>query len=322
MQPVMSPFDAFRKEREVLTDAESLLGASSVSGLCPNAYSELLEHYRKLLKTSDRLVRISDRSEERLKEANHRIKRQQQKLESEIEFAKGIQMSMVPGKGRLSLEKTDYQLYAYLHPARSVGGDLYSFQPDDDRIHFLIGDVSDKGVPAALFMARTIALYNSALNSRLNPGEIFTTMNAHLCDGNEECMFVTALCGYFIPGEKRLAIANAGHMNPLMANQQDHAELELPAAAALGLMEGLEFGFTEWQIDENARLVMYTDGISEAMDQSSAQYGERRLFECIRKNSNATATDLGESILADVADFVGAAEQSDDITLLVLRAGG
>ncbi|MBT8128791.1 MAG: SpoIIE family protein phosphatase, partial [Gammaproteobacteria bacterium] len=149
----------------------------------------------------------------------------QQKLESEIQIARGIQMSMVPGGGSVKIRESSYQLYSILRPARSVGGDLYFFKQDANRLHFIIGDVSDKGVPAALFMAKTVTLYTGALNDDLSPADTFTSMNQALCQNNDACMFVTALCGTLDLDSGRLVMANAGHMHPLQIDQSSSGEL-------------------------------------------------------------------------------------------------
>jgi sigma-B regulation protein RsbU (phosphoserine phosphatase) len=244
-----------------------------------------------------------------------------QKLESEIQIAQGIQMSMVPGAGRASIERPQYELYAYLKPARSVGGDLYYFQQDEQLLHFIIGDVSDKGVPAALFMAKTVTLYNSALDNGLSPSAIFTQMNKALCQNNDTCMFVTALCGNLDLDTGKLVMANAGHMNPVLHGAKHQGELIVDDGTVLGLMENQEYSNIEHRIDRGTRLLMYTDGISEAFNSIGEQYDEKRLLNFVSQSNAVSATQLGKATLEDVSQFVKGAEQSDDITLLVLQYG-
>jgi sigma-B regulation protein RsbU (phosphoserine phosphatase) len=252
---------------------------------------------------------------ERLKETTAK----QQKLESEIQIASSIQMSMVPGGGTASIRKPAYQLYSILRPARSVGGDLYYFQQEENRLHFIIGDVSDKGVPAALFMAKAVTLYTGALNDDLSPGDTFSRMNQALAQHNEACMFVTALCGTLDLDTGELIMANAGHMHPLQKTSDSNGELVVDGAMALGLMEDIEYPNVIHQLASETSLVMYTDGISEAFNPGGEQYQEERLVALIAQTAQQDAEGLGARVIADVETFVDSAEQSDDITLMVIR---
>jgi sigma-B regulation protein RsbU (phosphoserine phosphatase) len=245
----------------------------------------------------------------------------QQKLESEIEIAKGIQMSMVPGGGTVSIREQKYRLFSTLLPARSVGGDLYYFHQDNNRLHFIIGDVSDKGVPAALFMAKTVTLYTGALNDGLSPAETFNHMNQALCQNNDACMFVTALCGALDLDSGDLVIANAGHMHPLHKTPDSSGELIVDGSMALGLMEDVEYNDVHLKLEQQASLLMYTDGISEAFNVRKEQYDEERLLAFVAQAKNNDADTLGKSVLTDVEAFVDNAEQSDDITLMVIQYG-
>jgi len=245
----------------------------------------------------------------------------QQKLESEIQIAKGIQMSMVPGGGTASIKEHSYQLYSILRPARSVGGDLYYFQQHGNKLHFIIGDVSDKGVPAALFMAKTVTLYTGALNDDLSPGDTFTHMNQALCQNNDACMFVTALCGALDLDTGQLVMANAGHMHPIQKTQINSAELIVDGGMALGLMEDVEYSNVLHTLDRHTSLLMYTDGISEAFNAERELYEEERLLAFVAQEKDINADALGTSSLADVEKFVDGAEQSDDITLMVIHYG-
>ena len=245
----------------------------------------------------------------------------QQKLESEIQIAKGIQMSMVPGGGTVSVNEHSYQLYSTLRPARSVGGDLYFFQQQGDRLHFIIGDVSDKGVPAALFMAKTVTLYTGALNDGLTPAETLTYMNQALSLNNDACMFVTALCGTLELDNGTLVMANAGHMHPIQKSQNSSGELVVDGGIALGLMEDAEYSNTTHQLAPQTSLLMYTDGITEAFNPRKEQYDDERLLVLVEQTSDRSAEALGTATLADVEKFVNNAEQSDDITLMVIHYG-
>jgi len=243
----------------------------------------------------------------------------QQKLESEIQIAKDIQMSMIPGSGNVASKHDAYQLYALLRPARTVGGDLYYYQMSDRQLNFIIGDVSDKGIPAALFMAKTVTLYTRALKEKLTPGQTLTMMNDLLSQNNEACMFVTALCGCINLDTGAIVMANAGHMNPVIKNHRQTAEYEINGATALGLMEDVNYPDIEFQLQHDTSLIMYTDGISEAHDGSSAQYTDTRLTGFIDSIQSTDSEVLGNSIINSVDDFAAGTQQFDDITLLIIR---
>ncbi len=243
----------------------------------------------------------------------------QQKLESEIQIAKDIQMSMVPHGGNATINHENYQLFALLKPARSVGGDLYYFEQTGCTLNFIIGDVSDKGVPAALFMAKTITLYTRAVKDGLSPADTFTMMNDILAENNDACMFVTALCGSINLETGSTLMANAGHMNPIMHSANITMEHEVNGATALGLMQGIEYQDITFKLPKNTSLIMYTDGISEAHDINSNQYSDEKLLSFIEDNATDNVEDTGMKIIDEIEKFAEGTEQFDDITLLLIH---
>ncbi len=243
----------------------------------------------------------------------------QQKLESEIQIAKDIQMSMIPGSGNAFIKEDNFQLFALLRPARTVGGDLYYFLQANDVLHFILGDVSDKGVPAALFMAKTVTLYTQALRDKLTPGQTLTMMNDLLADNNDACMFVTALCGSLNLKTGHMVMANAGHMNPVIQNSQETGEFEIDGATALGLMDGVNYPDVNFQLNNQTSLTMYTDGISEAHDTNNNQYSDEKLIELIASIKSSNAEETGNKIIESVDSFSAGTEQFDDITLLIIQ---
>ncbi len=243
----------------------------------------------------------------------------QQKLDSEIQIATDIQMSMIPGGGNVSIKLDSHQIFALLRPARSVGGDLYYYQQTDNILHFIVGDVSDKGIPAALFMAKTITLYTQALRDKLSPGKTFTMMNDLLSQNNDACMFVTALCGNIDLASGITVMANAGHMNPIKQGQDNCDEHEIDGATALGLMDGIDYPDIKFQLEHKTSLIMYTDGISEAHDTEDKQYTDERLIELVSKTNPDDAEQEGNSIMKSVEKFAAGTEQFDDITLMIIR---
>ncbi len=243
----------------------------------------------------------------------------QQKLESEIQIAKDIQMSMIPGAGNAFIKSEVFQLYALLRPARTVGGDLYYFQQTDAVLNFILGDVSDKGVPAALFMAKTVTLYTRALRDKLTPGQTFTMMNEILVENNDACMFVTALCGSIDLNTGSVVMSNAGHMDPIIKDPKNTRQHEIKGATALGLMDAVEYPDVALQLDHNTSMIMYTDGISEAHDIDSKQYSDERLIDLITNIDTVNSEETGNKIIDSVDEFADKAEQFDDITILIIR---
>lgn len=243
----------------------------------------------------------------------------QQKLESEIQIAQDIQMSMIPGAGNSSIEQQAYQLFAYLRPARTVGGDLYYYQQSDDALHFIIGDVSDKGVPAALFMAKTVTLYTRALKEKLSPGQTFSMMNDILAQNNDACMFVTALCGILDLNTGMLSMANAGHMDPVIHSGAVTREEKVDGGTALGLMEGVDYRNIDLQLSAGDSVVMYTDGISEAHNTQQQQFGDETLIALIGTVTFDDLSAAGKMIIDEVDRFASGTDQFDDITLFILR---
>lgn len=243
----------------------------------------------------------------------------QQKLESEIQIAKDIQMSMIPGAGNVMEVQDEYQLFALLRPARSVGGDLYYYRISGQQLDFIIGDVSDKGVPAALFMAKTVTLYTRALKEKLTPGQSLSMMNDLLTQNNDACMFVTALSGSIDLKTGKILMANAGHMNPIIKTQHQAREHEISGATALGLMDGVTYPDITFQLESDSSLIMYTDGISEAHDSKGAQYTDMRLTSLIGSMHSTSIEDIGTSIIKSVDNFAADTAQFDDITLLIIH---
>ncbi len=254
-----------------------------------------------------------------------------QKLESEIQIAKDIQMSMLPGNGDVTETRENFLLYARLIPARSVGGDLYYYQHNPagehgphETLDFIIGDVSDKGVPAALFMAKTITLYTRALKEKLSPGKTLSMMNDILVQNNDACMFVTALCGNINLTTGDVVIANAGHMNPIISGEHKTVEQPVNGATALGLMDDIDYPDVSFQLDDASSMIMYTDGISEAHNSNNEQYTDERLLEFISGLSAGTdgclnAEQTGKKIMISVESFSADVAQFDDITLFILQ---
>jgi sigma-B regulation protein RsbU (phosphoserine phosphatase) len=212
-------------------------------------------------------------------------------------------------------------IHALLTPAREVGGDLYNFYFLDNRhLCFTVGDVSGKGVPAALFMTITMALIRMVSERESDPAQIMDSVNKALSRDNPNCMFVTLVVGVLDVCTGRMNYVNAGHNPPLILRGEGKVEvLSARSGPAVGVAEGVRFGLLETQLAPGDCLLLYTDGVTEAMDSDGCLYSDERLRELIVSGVGLASVQVAEQIMSDVHHHVGEAEQSDDITLLIIR---
>ncbi|HEX7112097.1 MAG TPA: SpoIIE family protein phosphatase [Mizugakiibacter sp.] len=246
--------------------------------------------------------------------------RAQQRLSSELEIAQQIQTSLLPSEHYLDARCPTFELHAVLRPAREVGGDLYSyFMLDAQRFCVMVGDVSDKGIPAALFMARTITLAKALAPGTVAPEDLLQRLNRELCQGNDSCMFVSLLCGVLDVRDGTLALASAGHDPAILCGRAPAGLVEFESGPALGLDETAVYAGHALRLEPGDTLLMYTDGITEATDGTRRMFGMQRALQAlVRPPPPDRANAFVERLLADVRDFVGEASQADDITVLAL----
>jgi serine phosphatase RsbU (regulator of sigma subunit) len=207
-----------------------------------------------------------------------------------------------------------------MDPAKEVGGDFYDFFfVSQNRLAMVIADVSGKGIPAALFMMRAKTAIRGLAESGRDPAEILYRANNTLCEGNDAEMFVTVWLGIIDLSTGQMKCANAGHEYPvLMRAGGDYELLKDKHGLALAAMEGVKFKEYELQINPGDRLFVYTDGIPEAIDEKVEQYGAERLVRVLNAVKDASMQDVLPAVRRDIADFVGNADQFDDITMLGL----
>jgi Serine phosphatase RsbU, regulator of sigma subunit len=253
-----------------------------------------------------------------------RVAREKQRLASELEIAHQIQIGLLPSEHYLDAVCAYFELHAALRPARAVGGDLYSyFMLDPERFFVMVGDVSDKGIPAALFMAQTITLAKALAPRAQTPQNLLQLLNLELCRGNDSCMFVTLLCGLLDTGNGSLVLASAGHEPPILCGRGAPLLLDFPTGAVLGLYEDSDYPEHRLRLRRGETLLMYTDGITEASNHQQQMYGIERTVESLGQVSSAAPTaGYIERLLGDVDRFVADAAQADDITLLALTWHG
>lgn len=244
-----------------------------------------------------------------------------ERIESELKIAQTIQRSFLPKRFPPFPDHTEFDIYAELRAAKEVGGDLYDYYLLDDRhVFFLIGDVSGKGVPAALLMAVTKTLMKGVAEQNLSPAQVLAKVNHELYVDNEQMMFVTLCCGVLDLLTGELTYSNAGHLPFLRLRQGSGAEwIELPQGPVLGIDDDAVFETRTLLLEPKDTLLLYTDGVTEAMNSSQALFGDTRLQNLVGNKTASMPKDLVESVFTAIDTFAGSAEQSDDITVLVLR---
>jgi sigma-B regulation protein RsbU (phosphoserine phosphatase) len=248
---------------------------------------------------------------------------QSQMLKQSLQLAREIQMGLVPKDFPAFPQIPQIDIFASLEPAQDVGGDLYDyFLLDGNSICFIIGDVSDKGVPAALFMAMVRTAFRmGALGSNEPIGSILQKLNAFLCESNQSQMFVTVFAGVLDLRTGTVEYSDGGHEPPFVVRGSGGAAMiEKIGGLALGFVPEYQFRCGRIQLSPGDSLVLYTDGITEAMNPSHDLFGAARIQETLnRLVPGVTAQSLTKTLLGGVAAFVAGAHQSDDITLLVIR---
>ena len=233
-----------------------------------------------------------------------------ERIESELRIARDIQKRMLP---HVFPRRSDIDIYAMMTPAREVGGDLYAYALLDDQLYFCVGDVSGKGVPAALFMAEVTRMFRTLVDGHLTPEAIATRLNHALVEDNEQGMFVTMFIGLINLKSGHMEYCNAGHNPPLLNGEY----MQMESNAPIGLWPELDFAGEEVDDMHGKTLFVYTDGINEAENVDHEQFGDARLQALLRKDWG-DARQTSETIHKAVEDFVGDAEPSDDLTKMCI----
>lgn len=243
-----------------------------------------------------------------------------ERIDSELRIASDIQMGMIPKTFPPFPGRDDVDLYATLIPAKEVGGDLYDFFIDDDKLYFTVGDVSGKGVPASLLMAVTRSLFRNMASHRKSAETIVRSLNNSIAETNETGMFVTLFLGIIDLSTGKMEYCNAGHNAPVLHHQGAGTFLEVIPNIPLGLFEGFEYQKQEVQLFPDTQLFLYTDGVTEAENTSKELFSDERLLELfVESKPEKTPKDKVMEVLNDVHSHAAGAEQSDDITLLCLH---
>ena len=242
------------------------------------------------------------------------------RLDKELLLAKNIQSSALPSVFPPFPNRKDFDVYAMMDPAKEVGGDFYDFYLlGESRLAFLAADVSGKGIPASLFMMRAKTLIKSLAESGLSVDEIFRHANVSLCEGNDADMFVTAWMGVLDLISGHLTFANAGHNPPLIRRANGEFEyLRMKPCFVLAGFDDTEYCKMETDLKPGDRIFLYTDGVTETMNEEQQIYGEERLKMLAQENADRPGKVFAEQIRKELSGFAGEAVQADDITMLIM----
>lgn len=246
-----------------------------------------------------------------------------ERIQSELRVATDIQTSLLPRIFPAFPDRPEFDIFASMDPAKEVGGDFYDFFfIDDNRLCFLIADVADKGVPAALYMMVAKTLLKTEAQRTGAPNEILSRVNTILSADNENCMFVTVFCAILDTRTGEVQFANAGHNPPLVGTSDGFAYMSPKVGFVLGPMPDSAYECESLVLQPGNILFLYTDGVTEAKNPAAELFGEQRLLAALQRSGGADLTELIHFIRAEVARHAAGAPQSDDVTMLAVRFKG
>ena len=247
---------------------------------------------------------------------------EKERASTELRMAYDIQASALPSFFPAFPDRNDFDIYAGMKPAKMVGGDFYDFfLVDETHLAFLIADVSDKGVPAALFMMSAKNLISYRAHEGGTPGEILTSICPHICQNNSSMMFVTVWLGILDLASGLLKYSCAGHEPPAVKNgnapyilmsDEEHGMI-------MGLKEDEKYKDSEIQLAPGSVVFIYTDGVTDAQNPSEEMYGIDRMLSCLNQSAGDIPQDIIKKMYSDIEDYAGSSEQSDDITMLAVK---
>ena len=267
---------------------------------------------------SDLTVEIDDYLERITK-----ITGEQERIKTELSLATNIQAAMLPNIFPAFPERSEFDVYATMDPAKDIGGDFYNFfLIDDDHLCFLIADVSGKGIPAAMFMMAAQIIFRNNASSGKSPAKIMEDTNDMICGNNREDMFVTIWLGILEISTGKLTASNAGHEYPAICRQGGEFELlQDEHSMIVGGIEGLKYKEYDIQLEPGDRIFVYTDGVPEANDASNNMFGTDRMIAALNEAAE-TPEDVLKNVREAVDEFTAGVEQFDDLTMLCLEYNG
>lgn len=265
-------------------------------------------------KTMDEIIQIRQSQEEH---------DQLISIRQDLNTAREIQQAILPKQFPPFPGRTDFEIYANMVAAKEVGGDFYDFfMIDQDHLGFVIGDVSGKGVPAAIFMAVSRTLIRATGLKAMPADECMNYVNNLLCNESVSCMFVTVFYGILNTETGEVEYVNAGHNPPYLMSEGNIIKVPMTGGTILGCVEDFNYTLGRIQMKRGDRLFLYTDGVTEAFDKEEKAYGEERLETFIMQQMTTPTEEMVKNAIVEINNFSEGVSQSDDITLLALRFNG
>jgi sigma-B regulation protein RsbU (phosphoserine phosphatase) len=245
-------------------------------------------------------------------------------VQQDLDTAARIQQKILPQDFPAYPDRNEFSIYAEMHTAKEVGGDFYDFFfIDDTHLGFVIGDVSGKGVPASIYMAVARTMLKAIASQIHNPAECLSTVNTMLIPESDITTFVTVFYGVLNTETGTIRYCNGGHNLPYVVKKDGSVvQVENTAGLLLGKIEPMEYETKQIQLNSGEKIVLYTDGVTEAMNEDEMMYEEERLEKYLRNHPSYSDGKLLRGIIVDTLKFINKAQQSDDITLLVLEYQG
>lgn len=261
---------------------------------------------------------------ERYNAENLKLCSEKERIAAELDLATKIQANMLPNIFPAFPERSEFDIYASMTPAKEVSGDFYDFfLIDKDHLCLVVADVSGKGVPSALFMMASKIMLADYAKMGKTPSEILTIANNAICENNKENMFITVWLGILEISTGKLTAANAGHEYPSVSYPGNAFELYKDKHdLVLGCVAGLKFGEYSLYLKPETRLFLYTDGLTEANNSENSLFGTEKMLEALNENKECTPKQLLENVRRNVDGFVNGAEQFDDLTMLCFEYKG
>lgn len=308
VKPLQKEQAIIKAYKENKNTQEAVRALSTVTS--GNEIEELAENFSSMVSELDRYM-----------EEIRTVTAEKERIGAELSVAKQIQADMLPSIFPPFPERSEFDIYASMNPAKEVGGDFYDFfLIDDDHLALVIADVSGKGVPAALFMVVSKTLLKNQALMKKEPKDVLMTVNNQLCENNDAHMFVTVWLGIYEISTGILKAANAGHEYPAIRRADGQFELfKDKHGLVLAGMEDVKYRQYELQLNAGDTLFVYTDGVAEATNSENELFGTERMIDSLNKKPDAGPKELICNVNEGITGFVGGADQFDDITMLAVK---